>query len=126
MGERLRGDGETRSNGNTSQGSRRKTKNNSSSKLNSNQHQDANTKTNKQSQNSKVSKTRMRVPPEGKERLSQTQPITSSSSNNVESPQSLSCGDMRCQDVFCSSQKNNIKNNSRQYREDSVDSLAGV
>ena len=124
--ERLRGDGETRSNGNTSQGSRRKTKNISSSKLNSNQHQDANTKTNKQSHNSKVSKTRMRVPPEGKERLSQTQPITSSSSNNVESPQNLSCGDMRCQDVFCSSQKNNIKNNSRQYREDSVDSLAGV
>ena len=124
--ERLRGDGETRSSITTSQGTRKKTKNISSSKTISSQQQDANVKPNKQSQSSKVSKSRVRVPPEGKEKLSQTQPISSSSSNNVETPNSLSCGNIRCQDSFCSSQKNKTRNTSRCYREDSVDSLAGV
>ena len=124
--ERLRGDGETRSNINTSQGTRKKTKNISSSKTNSSTQQDANIKLNKQSQNSKVSRSRVRVPPEGKERLSQTLPLSSSSSNNMETPKNLSCGNIRCQDSFCSSQKNNTWNTSRCNREDSVDSLAGV
>ena len=124
--ERLRGDGEIRGNGNPSQGTRRKTKNSSSSKISSNQHQDANLKSNKQSQSSKVSKSRVRVPPEGKERLSQTQPISSSTSYNIETSNNLSCGNIKCQDSFCSSQTNNTKNTSRCFRENSVDSLAGV
>ena len=124
--ERLRGDGETRGNGNPSQGTRRKNRNSSSSKISSNQHQDANLKSLKQSQGSKLSKSRVRVPPEGKERLSQTQPISSSTSYNVETPNNLSCGNIKCQDSFCSSQTNNTKNTSRCFRENSVDSLAGV
>ena len=123
--ERLGGNGENKSKS-APQSAKKKTKTVSSSKHSFNQHEDANSKiqSSKQSYYTKVPKARGRVPPEGKERLSQTQVSTTTSSNH-QARHSLSCGDIGCQDSFCLSQRNNTSNCSR-YRDDSVDSLAGI
>ena len=124
--ERLRGDGETSTKVNNTQSARKKTKGASNSKSSHHQHQDANTKSHspKQLNNPTVSKLRSRVPPEGRERLSQTQPYVPSSAN-IRGKPNLSCGNIGCQDSFCSSQSIGMRNSSS-YREESVDSLVGV
>ena len=125
--KRSSGDGEKRSKLHGSQSARKKTKCSTNSKNVSNNQPDINSngQSSKRESHSIVPNIRIRVPPEGKERLSQTQPFLQSSSN-LDSKPNLTCGNIGCPDSFCSSQITNLRNVSSRHRENSVDSLQGV